>query len=330
MSRKSKFFAFFFLLNALTLVLSEEIKYDYDKKAGQADVAKTTTVSKFSLTFSGSVPDFIKITVTPKSGYDTPSLCFSETSLDCDKDRIINAKRADKKPVIACATKSQASKKNVLYTSVACQKDECGFTIKFEGDSACKLDINDGVVFSYVATENNANMKFDLVGLSGLESFMNIGLEGSKKANITLENQPSNVQRQDFESARFIYYLIGQNNTESKTLQTITVKDAQVGEYIRITAYITNDAVGPDNLLYPGGPAVMGAVFKNDLTYPEVCLPMSSMANEFKDNSYFYLTAKVYSQYALFWPGDENKNYIDGIEIESYNGLVSFMIESQG
>ena len=330
MSRKSKFFAFFFLLNALTLVLSEEINYDYNEKAGQADVTKTTGVTKFSLKFSNSVPDFIKITVTPKSGYDTPSLCFSETSMDCDKDRVINAKRADKKPVIACATGSQASKKNVLYTSVACQKDECGFTIKFEGDSACKLDINDGVVFSYVATANNANMKFDLVGLSGLESFMNIGLEGSKKANITLENQPSNVQRQDFESARFIYYLIGQNNTESKTLQTITVKDAQVGEYIRITAYITNDAVGPDNLLYPGGPAVMGAVFKNDLTYPEVCLPMSSMANEFKDNSYFYLTAKVYSQYALFWPGDENKNYIDGIEIESYNGLVSFMIESQG
>jgi hypothetical protein len=118
MSRKSKFFAFFFLLNALTLVLSEDINYDYDKKAGQADVAKTTTVSKFSLTFSGSVPDFIKITVTPKSGYDTPSLCFSETSLDCDKDRIINAKRADKKPVIACATKSQASlKKSSLYLS---------------------------------------------------------------------------------------------------------------------------------------------------------------------------------------------------------------------
>ena len=61
-------------------------------------------------------------------------------------------------------------------------------------------------------------MKFDLVWLSGLESCMNICLEGSKKVNITLENQHSNVQRQDFGSTRFIYYLIGQNNTESKTL----------------------------------------------------------------------------------------------------------------
>jgi len=48
------------------------------------------------------------------------------------------------------------------------------------------------------------------------------------------------------------------------------------------------DSKAPDNLLYPGGPAVMGYISENKNLVPELCLPVSAFGEEFRDISKFY------------------------------------------
>ena len=91
-----------------------------------------------------------------------------------------------------------------------------------------------------------------------------------------------------------------------------------------------HDSKAPDNLLYPGGTAVMGYISENESFVPELCLPVSAFGEEFRDISKFYLTGKIYSQYALFWPSDENGEYIEDLEIEVNDGLLSFLIQPKG
>ena len=91
------------------------------------------------------------------------------------------------------------------------------------------------------------------------------------------------------------------------------------------------DSKGPDNLLYPGGSAVMGFVSINEHFMPELCLPVSAFEKgEFADMSKFYLVGKIYSQYALFWPANEKGEYVEDVEQEINDGLLSYMLEPKG
>ena len=136
-------------------------------------------------------------------------------------------------------------------------------------------------------------MKFDVIGSSQNETLMQIGLEGSEKAKIHIDNVDSeNLVIVEYGVAKFYSYKIGKNQTFT-SLATFTVENAQVGEYIRITVYTVNDYKGPDNLLYPGGPAVMGLVHKTGEPLQEICLPISAFTDKFKDTPKFYLTGKI-------------------------------------
>ena len=326
----------YLLLNCFSLVQS--IKYDRDKKYVEDEIAQTSSNSvKYQLEFDSTadIPEYIKITLTPKEKQETPHLCYSPTDENCLQNRIIMATRADRSQAIACVKKDEIyDSKKKLYALVTCKTDKCGYKIRFDGTAErCEIDAEKGTVYSYIASSDNNKMKFQVKGTSQDDTLMQIGLEGSKDAKVTIDDgyiDSKDLIVVEYDGAKFYSYKIGKEQNETTILVTFTVENAKVGDYIRLTVYTVNAYKGPDNLLYPGGPAVMGLVHKTGEPLQEICLPMSALAEEFKDTAKFYLTGKIYSQFALFWPANKYGEYDEDIELEIADGLLSYVLNANG
>ena len=326
-------FSLFILLNFFTIVLTEEVEYDsstHRKEVSVSASAKKANPYTLKFKYASDMPYYVKVTLTPKETQDTPSLCYSPTDANCKSDRVVLASRVDKKPIVACVKRDEIpyNQKN-LNILVTCKKDSCGYDLLFEGQDKCQIDANTGLIYSYIVTNDNKEMEFDVLGnVTGYDaSFLSIGIEGSEKAIIEV---------QDIEEPQYIYYegasmvnfqILNGTDGKMSSISQFRIKDAQVGEFIRLTVYLTNNAIGPDNLVYPGGPSVMGVVLRNGVTNPEICLPVSALiTDELKDISTFYLTGRIYNKYAIYWMGDENAQYEEGTDIDLID-FISVLVE---
>ena len=325
-----------FLLNSFSLVLSRDVNYETGKVAEVTVDEATSPKNDFLLKFGSGVaiPSYIKVTLSPLKDQETPHLCYSPTDADCLKDRRIMATRVDKKPVIAFVKSNEISGQNKnLNALVTCKKDKCGFKIQFEGVTDCEIDADKGTVYSYIASSDNNKMEFQVTGTSHDDTLMQIGIEGSNQTKVKIDNEyvdSKDLIVVEYDGAKFYSYKIGKEQNETTTLAKFTVENAKDGDYIRLTVYTVNAYKGPDNLLYPGGPAVMGLVHKTGEPLQEICLPISALAEEFKDTAKFYLTGKIYSQFALFWPANKYGEYDEDIELEIADGLLSYVLNANG
>ena len=340
MAKKQKTFmkllSLFLLINIFALALSKEIKYDSGTKKANDSVDKAPALENLytlKIEDGNDIPKYIKVTLTPKGEQKTPTLCYSSNDLNCKTNRVVLASRVDKKSVIACVKGNEIqSNSKSLYTTVTCKEAGCGFDILFEGQDRCQVDASDGTIYSYEVTGANNVMDFEAVGISGGYEifFMNIGIEGSDSATITVNGvQPKLVK---YDGAQMVTYQI--ENAEDfnvTSLANFTISGMKVGEFVRIAVYLSKNGAGPDNLLYPGGPYVLGVVYRNNIIYPELCLPVSAfISDEFSSYTQFYLTGKIYSKYALFWVGDAEKQYQQETDTEIKDGLIAFAVEPKG
>ena len=330
-----KFLCLCLILNSFSLILSDEVEYNPNTRSAESKVDKAISDKVFTLKFNyqEDKPAYVKITLTPNQGQLTPNMCYSPTDTNCEKNRVVHATRADKSPVIACVRKTEisGSSEKKLNVKVSCRTPECGYIIKFEGNDRCRLDAEKGSVYSYVVTSDNRDLEFEVFGKSKLETYMQIGLEGSTTAKIKIPGNHLNPKNMTYDGAQFYSYQINIDSNETQSIGEFSVEDATVGDLIRLTVYTMYDSKGPDNLLYPGGSAVMGFVSVNEHFMPELCLPVSAFGTgEFAEMSKFYLTGKIYSQYALFWPANERGEYVEDIEQEINDGLLAYMLEPKG
>ena len=340
MAKKQKTFmkllSLFLLINIFALALSKEIKYDSGTKKANDSVDKASALENLytlKIEDGNDIPKYIKVTLTPKGEQKTPTLCYSSNDQNCKTNRVVLASRVDKKSVIACVKGNEIqSNSKSLYTTVTCKEAGCGFDILFEGQDRCQVDASDGTIYSYEVTGANNVMDFEAVGISGGYEifFMNIGIEGSDSATITVNGvQPKLVK---YDGAQMVTYQI--ENAEDfnvTSLANFTISGMKVGEFVRIAVYLSKNGAGPDNLLYPGGPYVLGVVYRNNIIYPELCLPVSAfISDEFSSYTQFYLTGKIYSKYALFWVGDAEKQYQQETDTEIKDGLIAFAVEPKG
>ena len=340
MAKKQKTFmkllSLFLLINIFALALSKEIKYDSGTKKANDSVDKASALENLytlKIEDGNDIPKYIKVTLTPKGEQKTPTLCYSSKDQNCKTNRVVLASRVDKKSVIACVKGNEIqSNSKSLYTTVTCKEAGCGFDILFEGQDRCQVDASDGTIYSYEVTGDNKVMDFEAVGISGGYEifFMNIGIEGSDSATITVNGvQPKLVK---YDGAQMVTYQI--ENAEDfnvTSLANFTISGMKVGEFVRIAVYLSKNGAGPDNLLYPGGPYVLGVVYRNNIIYPELCLPVSAfISDEFSSYTQFYLTGKIYSKYALFWVGDAEKQYQQETDTEIKDGLIAFAVEPKG
>ena len=340
MAKKQKTFmkllSLFLLINIFASALSKEIKYDSGTKKANDSVDKASALENLytlKIEDGNDIPKYIKVTLTPKGEQKTPTLCYSSNDQNCKTNRVVLASRVDKKSVIACVKGNEIqSNSKSLYTTVTCKEAGCGFDILFEGQDRCQVDASDGTIYSYEVTGANNVMDFEAVGISGGYEifFMNIGIEGSDSATITVNGvQPKLVK---YDGAQMVTYQI--ENAEDfnvTSLANFTISGMKVGEFVRIAVYLSKNGAGPDNLLYPGGPYVLGVVYRNNIIYPELCLPVSAfISDEFSSYTQFYLTGKIYSKYALFWVGDAEKQYQQETDTEIKDGLIAFAVEPKG
>ena len=321
-------FSLFLLVNFFTNVLADDVNY----KDGKAQTEIKELSGSYTLKFDKKIdmPPYVKVILTPHDNLDTPTFCYSPTDKNCINDRVVLASRVDKKPVMACVKKEEIpfgeKSLNVLVTCKSGQP--CKYDLLFEGQDKCEIDASTGLVYSYVVTKENQKMEFDVFGnISEYDiAFLNIGVEGGEGAIIEVEGkEPEHIY---YDGAQMVNFQI-QNSTHGNfsSIAKFTLDKAKIGDFLRLTVYLANNAIGPDNLVYPGGPSVMGVVLRNYVTNPEICLPISALvSDEFKDVTQFYLTGKIYSKYALYWLGDENAGYEEGTDVEIVD-YISILVE---
>ena len=297
------------------------VTYEHDRKSDSAIVG---------VDFKDYlVPYYMKVTATPEKDSTTPLICFSPTSNSCGDNRIILTRNGDQNPAILFLKREDFSQgQNELYIYAKCQESNCGFSLKFEGAQSAEIDANS--IFSYVVTSNNREMIYEIKGEAEEGDYLTIGVEGSSSVQLLIENNEKSPLFLDY--GRIITIPIIKKEEGSNTLAKLTVKGANLGEYLTLNIHIVNrNAEAPDNLLYPNGPVVMGMLDGTKGYFKEECFPISAFVSEKYSNvNKYYLTGKIHSKYALFWLADEGGMYMEETEQEIADGQLSFLIENNG
>ena len=278
-----------------------------------------------------SLPFYLKITVTPGENTVTPHICVSNSDSNCKDDRIAFGSGGIGGSTSVYLKKEQIDPSDKeLFVLVTCEEENCNYKVLFEGGQAAEIDANS--VFSYVISNENRNMKFQVMGEVGEGSYLTIGVEGSPSVqlNVEIDDPELDITQYSLDSARVVTYpLNGVGN--SNILGIFEVRGANVGEYLTLSVHTVTYNTAPDNLLYPNGPAIMGVLSGQEGYFREECFPMSILVSEkFSNVNKYYLTGKIYSKYGLFWLGDKDGMYMESEEQEIFDGLLSHLIENNG
>ena len=316
----------FFLISFLNCENPKYIDFNFETYSTtyeHTDGSKTQTViCEFA---NNRIPTYLKVTVTPKEGYETPLMCFSPTDQNCNKDRYAVARRTDGKPATIFVKGEQFDEEDLelnIYLSCA---SECKYTLLFEGSTTSAI-IDSNIVFTYVVTNKNKEMVYEAKG--DLESgFLTIGIEGSRNIQLLVDTPDDrDYMPYNLDTGRIITIPISKSGTYSK----FTIKGGNVGDFLTLNVYTVVNSEVEDNFLYPNGPVIMGMLTKLEGYFIEECFPVSSIADKFSNVNKFYLSAKIHSKYGLFWLTDENNIYMSETDTEIPDGQLTYLIETNG
>ena len=327
---KSSIKTILFLCFLITFINSQTgIQYDHATGHGESKQDNAPQKKSFVVNFdtSKSLPFYLKVTVTPKEGEQTPVLCFSNRDQNCQSNRQAISKRTDGKPGFLFVKKDQISgSDDKLYIQVSCVAAGCSYTLSIDGDQSAVIDINQA--YAYLVTSANREMIFEVNGTVEEGAFLNIGFEGSSSATLSVDNVEAS--QYSFDSGKIMNFPV-ENKEGAARLAKFTLKNAVVGEYITLSVSVVTDSVAEDNYLYPNGPTVMGSLEKTEGYFVEECFPVSAFTSEkYKSINKYYLTGTIHSKYALFWLADENGMYMEETEQEIHDGKLSYFIQTNG
>ena len=316
------------LLSLLIFIKSDVIYLEYNTVNQSAiyyhNSGEKSQAIGLDFSYQTIIPPYIKVTVIPNEGVPTPLLCFSNEDLTCKEGRKVLAKKTDGLPSVIYLKKQQFENEE-LFILVTCQETGCGYTLKFEGSQSAEIAPNS--VFSYLASKNNGEMRFEVMGVAEKDSFLTIGVEGSKSVQLNLEN--SDYQPYSLETGKIITFPL--ENINSNILATFTIKGANEGEFLTLSVHVVNNGEVEDNFLYPNGPEIMGLLSGDAGYFREECFPVSAFATgKYSTANKFYLMGRIHSKFALFWMADETGMYMEETEIEIKDGLLSYLIETNG
>ena len=325
---KSNFSKIIFLY-LISLGISEInwVAYDYKTNLGLYEAKRAPKNQAIALDIYNNIPYYIKVSLIPENGIKTPLLCFSPTDQYCSNDRHAFIRRTDGNPAILFLKREQfMDNYSDLFLYVICEEDFCDYTLKFEGSQVAEIDANS--VFSYLVTSNNRIMKFEVKGEAEEGTFLTIGIEGSPNVQLKFDDDIDLIPIK-LDNGEIITFPV--NKKINNTLSTFTISGANIGDYLTLNIHTVNNNLAPDNLLFPNGPVIMGLLSNNEGYFREECFPVSVFeSNKYKNINKFYLTGKIYSKYGLFWLADENGMYMEETKMDISDGLLSFLIETNG
>ena len=305
------------------------VEYDYSRQYGEysAENAGKRTSYSLNLETGKIVAYYMRVTVIPRDEFETPVLCFSSTDNNC-RDGIEAIGRSTNKQSAVLYLKNEQffPEGHELNILVTCVEDRCGYLLKFEGLQSAEIDTSTS--YSYLVSNANKEMRFEVYGEIPGKSFLTIGIEGSKTSQITVDGIDINPYQID--NGKIVTIPFEDENNTTKRICTFYVKTASDGDYITLNTHLVYENKAPDNLLYPNGPVVMGLLDKK-LDLKAECFPISSLLSEkYKTINKYYLMAKIHSKYALFWLGNEKDEYMDITDTEISDGYLTFLIENEG
>ena len=316
---------FFFLFAFINSQNAEYVDFNmetYSAKYVHTGSRTQTVVCEFKTI----TPPYIKVTVTPDDGYETPLLCFSPSDLNCNKDRQAFARRTDGKPASIYVKSDQFSDSDLeLSIYLSCAK-ECKYTLLFEGGSYAEIDANS--VFTYVVTNKNREMAYQVKGDAD-QGFLTIGVEGSQQIVLNVESNDDDDEFYPYNLDNGKIISIPITSTDGN-LAKFTIRANNPGDFLTLNVHTVIEGETVDNLLYPNGPEIMGMLTKWSGYFPEECFPISAFKDKFSNINKFYLTGRIHSKYALFWLADESKIYMPETELEIADGQLSYLIETNG
>ncbi len=327
---KSSIKSILFLCFLITFINSQTaIEFNHGENHAESIQNNAPQRKSFVVNFdsSKSLPFYIKVTVSPKEGEETPVLCFSTRNAECNSDRQAISKRTDGKPGFLYVKRDQISdSSDNLYILVTCVNSGCSYNLTFDGEQSAVIDINE--VYSYLVTNPTKDMIFEVSGTSEEGSFLNIGFEGSSTATLSVDN--IEASQYSFDNGKIMTFPIEAKESVTKFAK-VYIRNATPGEYITVSVHVVTNSVAEDNFLYPNGPTVMGSLQKTDGFFIEECFPVSAFTNEkYKTINKYYLTGTIHSKYALFWLADENGMYMEETEQEISDGKLSYFIQTNG
>ncbi|MBQ6284750.1 MAG: hypothetical protein IJK67_00360 [Bacilli bacterium] len=305
---------------------------DYKASTNTAEYTHTNgdRIQTIGLTYD-SLPFYLKITVTPGENTITPLMCVSNSDSNCKDDRIAfgSGGVGDSTSVYLKKEQIDDSDKE-LFVLVTCEEEKCSYKVKFEGGQAAEINVNS--VFSYVVSNENRVMKFQVMGEAQDGSYLTIGVEGSPSVQLNIEVDDPELDFPSYylDNARIATFPLNSVGN-SNILGVFEVRGANPGDYLTLNVHTVVYNTAPDNLLYPNGPTIMGVLSMQEGYFREECFPMSILVSEkYSTVNKYYLTGKIYSKYGLFWLGDKDGMYMDTDEKEITDGLLFHLIENNG
>ena len=325
-------FKIILFLLCLNNFFSAEIEYaDYNSVTNKAIYTHTNgdRVQTIELRYD-SIPSYMKVTVTPGENTITPLVCVSNSDSNCKKDRIAFGSHGvgDSTSVYLRREQIDYEDKN-LFVLVTCEEEKCSYSVKFEGGEAAEIDVNS--VFSYVVSNENKIMNFNVMGNAEGGSYLTIGVEGCFTTDIIVYDGDSiaDIETYKLDNGKILTFPL--NNIEnSNILANFQIKCSNIGDYLTLNLHTVTNGEAPDNLLYPNGPSIMGLLSINE-EYKEECFPISAFeSDKYSNVKKYYLTGKIYSKYGLFYLVDKDGKYMEDEEQEISDGLLSFLIKNNG
>ena len=306
--------------------------YDHSQNFVEEEFKNTAQQRTFALQFdeSKSKPFYAKATVTPLNGDPTPVLCFSNKDQNCLSDRQALVRRTDGKPIVLYAKREQIQNQDQeFYVQVTCPNTGCSYKVRFDGEQSATIDPN--TVYSYLVTNHNREMIFEVYGTAEEGSFLTIGLEGSSTATISVDGLEKYPYA--FDNGKILTYPLdnGQSPENASLMSKFTIKNANIGELLTLSVHVVTNSIAEENFLYPNGPVVMGTLDKTEGYYTEECFPITLFTSDkYKNINKYYLTGTIHSKYALFWMADENGMWMEETETEINDGHLSYFVQTNG
>jgi hypothetical protein len=192
----------------------------------------------YALDFKGGqLPYYVKVEVTSDDTNPAPLVCFSNKQQTCtEREQLV--KNAVGKTAVMWLKREQFEKDDQeLYVYVECPVSNCQYTIKFTGDQTASFPAN--FVYSYLVTSANREMRFEIVG-EEKNAYLTVGLYGSSKATLNIDNVYN--EGVILKNLKVLTFFL-EDYENSSNIAVITVKGAEIGEYITLSSHIVNTTV---------------------------------------------------------------------------------------
>ena len=303
------------------------IDYDYNTMTVERKMTDPGKTHSYALDFKGGlIPYYVKVEVTSDDTNPAPLVCFSNKQQTCtEREQLV--KNAAGKTAVMWLKREQFEKDDQeLYVYVECPVNNCQYTIKFTGDQTASFPAN--FVYSYLVTAANREMRFEIVG-EEKNAFLTVGLYGSTKATLNIDNVYN--EGVILKNLKVLTFFL-EDYENSSNIAVITVKGAEIGEYITLSSHIVNttvqyEGVTTEGILEPNGPEITGYLEYQILN--EECFPVDFSKN-YKDMDYIYLTGRVFTKYAWFFLEDEKRNFLEETELLIEDGQLTYPLKNNG